>query len=509
MDKFKNFVFNTYHWITTNRQRWVIRLKKASVILLNLSILFLPFNWLPYFSKFKEFSRAGFNYPMYLACIVVLIYKLLSRGKYEIPHNKLFYLFVICIVFISIFGGIVSVFTLSTEINNHFQLFIDFRRLIYQEILLLLFTIFSITIYNIVVDNKISLEQIRNKYIQSFYIPALYSIAEIIYIYTGHFGSFLLKTSLFLRPNWSSPLYLQLHSVSLEPAWFGIYIGGLFAWLCSYWFQKDGNNFNSKLSKYVLYPFLIFITVLTSSRFAYAIIVFNILFFTVSFLFKSNNRINKKVTLNFLLYTIIILSFSIISLKFNGHLSSNNQLNRNPVNAMISLKSIFANPLRNPEESIPISFQGSNTVRIGGVLAAINTAIHYPFTGVGMGQCPRYNYFYSSNPYKNDPAIINAVNAYHENTRLSAQNLLARLSCEEGFLGLGIFLSIFILAVFHIHKSIQKQNILQFSLFVSFCNFLAYMFVYDIFTFSEYWLILPLTWVYFSPSFFVRSVKDN
>jgi len=443
--------------------------------LIALSLFFLPLNGLPERRLLGEFSLEGAVYPMLIA---VIIYGLavIQKGRINKPNLLSYKLLMLFLAWVLISGilnshGILTNFTKGRSGVEKFSL----------QFILLLFVFFtSIVSYATLkpFHRKNILLIFRRWILFSFLFAGIYSLVIEIPAQLGQ--GWAISILGYITPIIYHFDYLnldRLRSLSGEASWFGMYLVFVFPWLMSYYFTER------KTYKYIYLALIVYalvLTFLTYSRTAYFIISFQILAFVMIIFYKGIHRYRRQL-LRLLIITVPLLGVLIIE--------------TNAGNKIVYIsRSLFEQDTE---------FQQSNIARSGSQLTGIKMGLNHPLAGVGLGQ-------YGFNMPDYLPAWaweseeINIWASSSSDTEWApVHGLWARILAETGFVGLFLWLSVWISVLILVWKryrklrQIEKQNsILALSLLISILGLMLNGLIADSLRILSYWITLGVAWAW-------------
>lgn len=443
--------------------------------LIALSLFFLPLNGLSYKRLLGELSVEGAAYPMLIAIIIYGL-AVIQKGRIDTPNLLSYKLLMLFVVWVSISGilnslGILMNFTKGRSGVEKFSL---------QFVLLLFLFFTSMMSYTALKPfrRKNILFIFRRWILFSFLFAGIYSLFLEIPAELGQ--GWAISILCFITPiiHGSEGLYLfRLRSLSGEASWFGMYLAFVFPWLMSYYFTER------KINKYIylaLIAYVLILTFLTYSRTAYFIILFEIFAFILIVFFKGIHHLHRRL-LRLLLIVVPLLGLLIIE--------------TNAGNKIVQIYySLFEQDT---------SFQLSNIGRIGSQLAAIKMGLSHPLTGVGLGQYGFYMPDYLPPWAWVSPEISLWASSSPDTPWAPVHGLWARILAETGFVGLFLWLSVWICILISVWKrysklrQIDQQNrILALSLLISILGLMLNGLVSDSLRSLSYWITLGVTWAW-------------
>jgi len=148
-------------------------------------------------------------------------------------------------------------------------------------------------------------------------------------------------------------------------------------------------------------------------------------------------------------------------------------------------------------------FQLSNIGRIGSQLAAINMGVSHPFSGIGLGQYGFYMPEYIPTWAWESSEINLWASSSPDTPWAPTQGLWARILAETGFIGLFLWLSVWITVLrsiwkryFKLRQIDQQNSILALALFISIFGLMLNGFVSDSLRSLSYWITLGVAWAW-------------
>jgi O-antigen ligase len=259
-----------------------------------------------------------------------------------------------------------------------------------------------------------------------------------------------------------------------------MYMAFVFPWLFSYILsEKQGRSIFIVLVVYALV-----MVYFSRSRIAYITILAELLCFFVILLGKASQRVRRSVIYIGIAVLVCSSSFMFISLD-------------EPIQMVWNVITSLTISQQEGE------FYLSNIARFGSQQTAFNIGLDHPILGVGLGQYGFYMPYYLPD-YAYDSSEILIFASFLEDTPWApAHGLYVRLIAEIGFIGLGLFLAIwisFLWSCWQTYRTLNKQGnrlgSLGIPLILSVLGVLMVGFTADTFRFFGYWFTLAIGWYY-------------
>lgn len=465
--------------------------KTISRWLLAWAIVLLPFNDFRYLENvLGEMSREGAFYPILIAMIVWSL-GLMKGMRLKVPKHqsaKVLVLFLLWIV-ISALANSVWIVSLQTKGRTGVE------KLVLQLVLIVFVALSALLVFTIIRRTRQPLYVFRRYIMISFLVVGLYSLVEIIFLSGSDWASATLQTidSLIYNTGESSRSSSgRLHSVSGEPSWFAMYCSFIFPWVLSYVFTKQRH-----IWIYVtLSAYFIVLVVLTQSRTAYFTLALQLSLFLLGlFSFK---RDATKLRLFFFKSSRLVF-FAIVTLVAVVCMGA---FFSKLVLANSSVLDVFSSLISNDE-----TYNLSNLTRFGSQVTGFNMALDHPIFGVGLGQYGFYMPAYVPSWAKVSPEIQKMISPIEGTTWPPVYSIYARIAAELGWIGLGIWLSLWTIILAACFKRYQLNNrinnqrdILGLALMVSIIGVMLSGFTTDSLRFFGFWINMGLAWSYLSQS---------
>lgn len=433
---------------------------------------------LPYFKyPFKDLGGEGSFYPIAIS-LGIVAFLLISGIKFYIPKNNSYKCLILLLSWI-VLSGIVN---LNNMFVGVFKGGYPWERFLGQTILFIIMVIIAIYIYNLVRLKVIRIELFQKYIIIGFIITAMYSINELLAVkginwsilFINHVGSYIHRNFIERVPdvfNW------RIRSLTQEPSHFAFVCNMIYPWLIAYAF----NVRRFRMITYFMTMVLILFIILTFSRTAYIVTLFQSLFLIGICIIKGRIREIKKVI-------VIIIGF-FIALIGTMWLASN----ITTIDVLISLISPKGSQI----------FYGSTVSREAIMEAAWKIALENPFFGFGFGQTVfnLVNYLPSWS-MDNIEFIMWSIGSNIIN-RAHTGNIHVRFMIETGLVGFSIWLTFWIFIIqetwnsFNLRcrfsKGLDWQGV---SLLMCLIGLFIYGFASDAIDLIPEWILIGLTWGY-------------
>jgi hypothetical protein len=449
---------------------------KIPVALIGLAIILLPFSSLPGpVNILREMAGEGAFYP-FMLIVASWLFSISKKGKLVLPKHpsvKLLALFILWIL-------VSAAFNLPIIDGLTFKGRSGLEKLIMQLIVTAFVMLSALAVFNFIDQGNMSMQTFRRYILISFMVAGCYSLIEIPALFgQGWAGSILHTLDPLIRDSEHiKPDLARLRSVSGEPSWFAMYCSFIFPWIFSYVFTEKRKSWVYVM----LVSYLLAMIVLTESRTAYFItIIESALFWGGIMLFKGH--LSTK-------YRMIVFSAITVILLF--------------LVATLLQDSIFGkSAMSDTLSSLGDTNNESNMARGGSQKAAFGMAVDHPFFGVGLGQYGFYMPSYIPASALDSYEILEWASPGEGTPWPPVHNVFARIAAELGFVGLGIWIAIWIAMIVSCFKRYRKnicndgkQNIFVLSLMVSIIGVLLAGLNSDSLRFFGFWLILGIAWAY-------------
>ena len=451
------------------------------------AILLLPFNRSPKVPLLGELSLEASVYPVLLGITLLII-----NRKFNFTKHISFILLGVLFLW-SLISGIVNIDDISKYYTKGRS---GYSRLILQSLVYLFMLSGALFIYQAV--NKLGFITnyllIRKWIIISFIITAFYSVFEIALLYgVTELEGVIKFVNKVIHDN--PMLYYRgkrLHSVSGEPSWYANYLALIFPWLLSYFLYKDKKT----LFNYLFMLYFSFLVFFSFSRAAYAIIILeSIIFFLLMIFYKQIKfGINSAILSGFIIFFIVQL--------FN-------------INSNIPVISDKLNYLAPTGSGVtdPNNFQRSNLGRTRSQLAALNMAIDNPIFGIGMGQYGFLMPSYISKDAFSSFEVHQWVATDIDSPWPPVHGLHARIVAEQGFVGLLLWLSVWVTLTFSIWKKCHKEGyenqILGIILLSSLGGVFLLGFSIGTYRVFEFWFAIAFGWSYLESDDLITNQENS
>jgi O-antigen ligase len=449
-----------------------------TAILFAVALLVLPFNEFSSLSILGELSAEAAAYPMLL---VVSLYTVrILSGKIEFPKHISF-IFLLGFFGWTIISGVVN---FQTIIENFTKGRTGYNKYVLQMILLVFLLVSALAVYRLVQRQwrEQTLFTLRRWLLYSFLLAATYSLIEIPYILFGaEWASGLLeRIDPFIRIE--EPLYEnRLRSVSGEASWFAMYMAFALPWLLSYIFTEKGKK---KWFYVGLNIYAIFMIYLSYSRTAYVITAAEIMAFI--------GAVTVFGGLKFKRYLVLVL-FGLVIATTLYMLSVEKPYER--------IEEIVVSLTTPGEET---AYHMSNIGRFGSQNAAWRMSLEWPIFGAGLGQYGFHMPDYVAAKDFISGEIQKWASSSEDTPWAPAHGIFPRFAAETGFVGLGLWLLMWITLCWSIWQrcrlSLKRGIMIELTLLISIGGTLLVGFNTDTFRFFGYWFLLAIGWGYVSPN---------
>ena len=459
-------------------------------LLMILAIVLLPFSeeMKPTVLKriFGIFAYEGAFYPFLMAA--VLYGYLIASGKILFPKEISFKFLISFLIVIAVSG----IFNFNAILHNHGYGTDGASRFLktYMEVIFISVSVLIIYYVAKIKRKENTFNTVRKLLLISFVIPGLYALLQALYLFG--FKAILPLTEvlfqplhLFLTPKFLNVNYNgRINSVTAEPSMLGTYLNFIFPWILSYFYTVGHGH--KKWLVTALLVYIIFINFLTYSRTGYFEVIIGIIAYLLFARFSDNKSI-IRITNKIIIVLIILFISGVI---FLG-ITKRNKI----INTYVSLS---------PSRIFNVKNNGSwrsNESRLIPQLTGFKIAAAHPIFGVGFGQFGFYFSKYLPKWALNDPGLKAETNPdkYLVVGFPPARGLLALIAAQTGFIGLFLWLSIWIslfYGVFKLYRKMGDANIYMSLFGIIILSDIIIVFLdwisNDSFRFYSYWFTLGL-----------------
>jgi len=459
-------------------------LQKTLLFLLFLSLLFLgAFNDFALINPDSAMLRTPSQVPLYLTAIVFAGYFAcfgIRKRRFAFgTEHQLLALFIFWIL-ASYVANFLSIATTDAATVTGTRIYLNSMRLI--VLMAACCTIFSY----VFTDREKVLETASKAIVWSFILVIPYTLIEFfaVFLYYEPAQGLMQMLDVYLharRGNEYVDQLFRLRGLAFEPSFFAAYLSVVLPWLLAA-ARKRGF-----LAKFLLALALAF-ALFSRSRTAYVVIFFELLLFYV--LVKSHEP--GKGWSSAIWRVFLATCFAAL---VGAILLVNNVSDFGGTTEQVAQISDTASSLT--DESI-----GSNVTRLGSQHAALLMALDNPVFGVGLGQAGGHmEEYYPAYFLAGDEAQL-WLRVAHFELAAPTFGLFVGIAAELGFVGLAIFL---VLWGFCLKRTYQKMVRLRderglephgLALFVSSIGTLLAGFGLNGNSFTGYWLLLALSFIY-------------
>lgn len=446
-----------------------------------MAIVLLPFNALPYGRTILgEIGYEGAFYPL-LAGLLWWTMRAATRSPISLPRHpsaRILLLFVIWI-FISALLNVPSIIEAVTKGRTGIEKFL------LQSLLVGFMVASGVFAFNILVRSGALLYRIRTWASFSFIACGLYSAIEIGKLLgVTAFADALFQIDAFIRDRDNLLAYAELgrlRSVSGEASWFAMYLAFVMPWLLSRLYTQSRPYWGHAL----VIAYALMLIALTWSRAAYGITLVQVLVFALGarYLVADGRRSARGNVVTISLVGLFAATATLTLVVFDQ-----------AVFAQRSLLDILLSLLDTDNLS--------NIGRIGSQVAAMRMAMENPWFGVGLGQ---YGFHLAGSA----PgwALASAEMAGWMSSSVDApwapaHGLYSRIAAELGFVGLTLWLAIWISVIHGVTKRLRQRSggreeqMLSLALLTSIVGVLLAGLNSDSLRFFGYWLVLAVAWAH-------------
>lgn len=459
----------------------MITLRQLYTVLFIVGLFFIPFNNFEGFSFLGEYKNEAGSY-FFMAGFFVLCIESLIKGSINLPLKNIIFQ-IVCLF--ALWTIISLLFNLPTVLESYYKQTSGISRFIRQFISLSLsaFVFFSL-FWNVVrkMTAKQILLTIRKTILVGLIFVFVYGVIETAIIVFG-MGQLLPVLKLFeVFPFVNVELggLNRISSVAHRVPDLGTYLIFISAWMFSYILT------NKNIYRFIPTLMVLFLMFFSGSRTALINVSFQLVVFLAAMYFYS--KTHRKHVLQLIGTSALI--FGVIFV-FNSKTIINT----------VEKKIESLNFAKKTEHDI------SNRTRFGMQYASLQVFKKKPVTGVGLGQetyhkIYEYPYWATHNNWE--------FSRVYKNQKITsfppAYNMYTRLLSETGIIGLGVFLTMIILAVaksYNILKKTTEENstkTISLILFVSFIGLSINWLQADYFKQYGFWLCLAIL---------IKLVSDN
>lgn len=442
------------------------------------SLLLLPFNRSPRVTLLGELSLEAAVYPVLLGICLIGVSKRIS----VIKHISFFLL--LALLAWSLLSVVVNLDSIAEYYTKGRS---GYRRLFTQLFVYLFMLAGSVFVYQALntLRFKTHYLMLRQWIFISFAVTACYSLFEIALLYgVTEFAHPLKWVNQYLHDD---PMLFyrgrRLHSVSGEPSWYGKYLALIFPWLLSYLFHRSAKPWIN----YSFMLWLAFMLFLTYSRTVYIIIVIEVIIFI--------GLLGIKKRLSFTGYNavlgLLLLFFLVQSLSINITLPG--------VSRQINALAPEAVQASNPE-----NLQRSNLGRIRSQQAAFDMALNNPVFGIGIGQYGFLMPSYIAADALSSFEVLEWIATGDDTPWPPVHGLHARIVAEQGFIGLMLWLLVWITLAISVYQkcrhAIYEHQLLGIILLSSLAGVFLIGFSMGTYRVFEFWIIMAFCWAYIRPT---------
>lgn len=455
-----------------NTRVWHRRLIFLSIVLMPITALDVPV----FSSIFRGLSEEAAFYPLFFGILLWFGEKLLRKQKIHLPRNISFKLFLFFLGWVLLSG----LLNISDIYSNSFRGVLGGTRFITLFIGFLFFSIVLLYLFdNLRNDREWLLGNFERAIFFSFFLAGGYSVFEILRYVGITFASDVLKVfdSIIRSAPAVNPFEMRLHSICMEPSFFGFFASIMFPWVFGAVFLRGHRLWFLFLNLY-----LIILLLLTFSRSLLVIVVVE--FFIMLCLYQYEIRTQKKF---FFSFVSVLLVGLVIGLEAVGIAGFRELITW----AEGDVFQIFSSLFKLEDESV--------IARYGSQAAAFNMFLSSPFTGVGLGQYAFWvSEFMPTWAYESEE-ISNTAFGFVNGVWPICHGLYARLLGEVGGVGLLLWLSIWgtlcyklicIFSTFDRVESLRCKNLL-----VSIISYLFFGVMHDSFGMLVIWILMGVSMV--------------
>lgn len=445
-------------------------LRKLYTILFFLGLFFFPFNdyeGIPLLGEFKSEAGALFLIVGFLVLGVEVVFS----KKIYVPYKSL--IFQLIMVFL-IWCLITTLLNINTVSANYFKQTGGINRFVRQYFALLLSSLVFLILYvNVLAKMELKeiLFKIRKVFLLSLIIAFVYGFFEILVSSFGYRVFYKVLEAFNYFPFLEVNLYPQgrISSISYEPPFLAIYLITISGWMFSYILTSK------KPTRFLPTIAVLILTYFSGSRTGLVVIFIQLFIFSI-FLYK-DQRFKKYIT-NFLVGFALIFS---VLLVFNGE----------KVIKSVAEKMDSLDFKKNLTKNV------SNQSRFGMQYASIQVFLENPITGVGFGQQTYHNRtHYPTWATRNNYEF----ELYYKNKKEKAfppgYNIYTRLLAETGLIGILLFLMILCFSLNEIRllmkRARDEEKTLLMILLISLVGLYINWFQIDTFRMYGVWLSLAI-----------------
>ena len=450
-----------------NTHTWHRRLIFLSIVLMPITALDVPV----FSSIFRGLSEEAAFYPLFFGILLWFGEKLLRKQKIHLPRNISFKLFLFFLGWV-LLSGMLNV---SNIYSNSFRGVLGGVRFTTLFIGFSFFSIVLIYLFDCLRnDREWLLENFERAIFFSFFLAGGYSVFEILRYVGVEVASDVLKVfdSIIRSAPAVNPFEMRLHSICMEPSFFGFFASVMFPWLFGAIFLK-----NDRLWFLLVNLYLFVLLFLTFSRSLLVIVIVE--FFFLLYLYRYEIQMQKKFFFSF-------VSILLVGLVIGGEVVGIAGFRELITWAEGDVFQIFFSLFRLEDESV-IARYGSQT-------AAFNMFLSFPFTGVGLGQYGFWvSEFMPTWAYESEE-ISNTAFGFVNGVWPICHGLYARLLGELGGGGLLLWLMVWGTLAHGLIRSIVVANrtdgLRIKNFLVSIIGYFFFGFMHDSFGMIVIWILM-------------------
>ena len=439
---------------------------------------------------FRGLSEEAAFYPIFLGVLLWFGEKFLNGEPIHFPRTVSFKL-LCCFIGCVLFSGLMNA---SDIYANSFRGVAGGMRFTTLFLGFIFFVVVLVYLFdNLRNDKEWLLENFEKAIFFSFALAGVYSIFEILRYAGVSIATDILKLfdSVIRSSPAVNPFEMRLHSICMEPSFFGFFASIMFPWLFGGIFLRK-----HKLLFLLSNLYLIILLLLTFSRSLLVIVIAE--FFSMLYLYRNEILSQKRFFISFL---IVLFLGMILGMQGVGVAGFRELITW----AEGDVFQIFFSLFTLEDESV-IARYGSQT-------AAFHMFLSSPFTGVGLGQYAFWvSEFMPSWAYESEE-ISNTAFGFVNGVWPICHGLYARLLGEVGWIGFLLWMSVWGSLCYKLMRacrvaarieSLRLKNILM-----SIMGYLFFGFMHDAFGMLVVWILLGISMVLVEPRRMGRENGDD
>ena len=469
-----------------NTRIWHRKLIFLSIVLMPITAIDMP----GFSLIFRGLSEEAAFYPIFLGILLWFGEKFLNGGPIHFPRTVSFKL-LCCFIGCVLFSGLMNA---SDIYANSFRGVAGGMRFATLFLGFIFFVVVLVYLFdNLRNDKAWLLENFERAIFFSFALSGVYSVFEILRYIGLPVATEVLKLfdSVIRSSPAVNPFEMRLHSICMEPSFFGFFASIMFPWIFGGIFLRK-----RKLLFLLGNLYLIILLLLTFSRSLLVIIIAEGFF--MLYFYRNEILSQKKFFISFLILLLLGLFFGIEGVSVAGF--------RELITwAEGDVFQIFLSLFRMEDESV-IARYGSQT-------AAFHMFLASPFTGVGLGQYAFWvSEFMPSWAYESEE-ISNTAFGFVNGVWPICHGLYARLLGEVGGIGFLLWLFVWGTLCYKLMRACRVaariEGLRLKNLLMSIIGYLFFGFMHDAFGMLVVWILMGISMVLVEPGRVERKNDDD